>query len=132
MLTVILRSSSSLWLFLRVVPRVLRPVICRDNLNILRILKILNICAALAIYSSEYCEDSWLRIRETKNGRIPRRSIILRKERINSNLKGRNIVSLTLSYSLKRISTFDGETTNLMRNSRVNQPTNIASVDRKK
>ena len=57
----------------------------------------------LAIYSSEYCEDSWLRMRDTKKGRIPRRSIILRKERINSNLKGRNIVSLTLSYSLKRI-----------------------------
>ena len=41
----------------------------------------------LAIYSSEYCEDSWLRMRDTKKGRIPRRSIILRKERINSNLK---------------------------------------------
>merc|ERR1711953_1082274 len=104
-----LRSNNSLWLFLSVVPRVFRPVMCLDSLKILRIL---NIWAALAMYSREYCEDSWLRISETKNGRIPRRSIIFKNERINSN--------------------FDGDTTNLMRNSSVNQPTKIASVDRKK
>jgi hypothetical protein len=67
------------------VPNVFNPVICRDNLKILKILRILKICAAFAIYSREYCEESWLRARETKKGRMPRRSITLRKDNMNSN-----------------------------------------------
>ena len=80
------------WLFLRVVPRVFRPVICRDNLKIRKILRMRKICAALAMYSREYWEDRRLRKTETKKGKIPRRSIILRNEMMNSNCKwGKNL-----------------------------------------
>ena len=75
--------DSHLWLFLRVVPSVLSPVMCRENLKILRIRKILKICAAFAIYSREYSEESLLRNWDTKKGRIPSRSIMLRNESRN-------------------------------------------------
>jgi hypothetical protein len=60
-------------------------VICLESLKILKILKILNIWAALAIYLMEYWEERRLREMETKKGRIPRRSIILRNENKKSN-----------------------------------------------
>ena len=62
------------------VPSVFNPVICRDSLKILRILKMRKIWAAFAMYSREYWDESWFRARETKKGSIPRRSIMLRKE----------------------------------------------------
>jgi hypothetical protein len=58
---------------------------CRESLKILKILRILKIWAAFAMYSREYWEDRRLRKTETKNGRIPSRSMMLRKEIKNSN-----------------------------------------------
>ena len=120
---------SNLWLFLRVVPRVFRPVMCRDSLKILKILRMRKICAALAMYSREYWEDKRLRNTETKNGRIPRRSIILRNEMRNSNW---NCFLNIEEENWYPIITLYGETINLMRYSRVNHPTKIASVTLKK
>ena len=117
------------WLFLRVVPRVFRPVICRYNLKIRKILRMRKICAALAMYSREYWEDRRLRKTETKKGKIPRRSIILRNEMMNSNCKwGKNL----WKGNQKMYLTLYGDTMNLIRYSSVNHPTKIASVTLKK
>ena len=78
------RLTTNLWLFFNVVPSVLRPVMWRDSLNIRNILSILNIWAALAIYSSEYLEERRLSKTERKKGRIPSRSMMLRNEIIKS------------------------------------------------
>ena len=73
-----------LWLFLRVVPKVFSPVMCLDNLNIRKILRMRKIWAAFAIYSREYWDDNCWRSRDKKNGRIPQRSMIFRNESIKT------------------------------------------------
>ena len=60
---------------------------CRESLKILRMRRIRKICAAFAMYSREYWEESWLRMSERKKGRIPRRSIMLRKDSMKLNWK---------------------------------------------
>ena len=83
----LLKNTTHLWLFFRVVPSVLSPVMCRESLKILNIRRMRKIWAAFAMYSREYWEESRFRKTDTKNGRIPRRSIILRNETTNSNCK---------------------------------------------
>ena len=76
-------NYSHLWLFCKVVPKVLRPVICLESLKILRILRMRKIWAALARWSREFPLRR-LRIKEKKKGRIPRRSITFRKSKTKS------------------------------------------------
>ena len=116
-----------LWLFLRVRPRVLSPVMCRDSLNIRNIRKIRKIWAAFAIHSSEYWELRRLSRAEMKKGRIPNRSMMFKKFMKNCIWKWKKFL---LTFLLN--STLSGARRSLVTKIKVNHPTKIVSITPKK